>query len=458
MNAKLTATAVLKVYSLLSELTTSDIPLDAVLKQSMGHIAELAGAERAAIFLLGNDSTMNMIEAFNLDPRIMIVNNLNRAINYGEEAFGLAAAYRQRVVISDTTTSLFSFLGSTLVNIQFESAAIFPVIYREKCLGVLALFFHDKHEFQRMELELFESAAHFIAISLNNARGYRELKEQKKKYQALFNQANDAILILSSDGYIKGANGQFTDLSGYTDEELRERTIIDIMENEYSNFKEFYEKHVQEREKQEHAAFIRTRDGKTVAVAAKTSIIRGEGDFELIQIIVKDITDQIQAARSLLLFKQYVLKTGQIKVAVFKNTLMGPEILLTETLDFANKPGDLLLNLSIYYMTAIGQGDAYAEGLFDLPVRDHAEMASLVFAFRAPDRELDDPRFGGINYCLLSLFFPHELDDFFSDRNSIEFRLKNLVSGLEDINDIDEEFLERVKRELLELDGEQGEQ
>jgi len=143
IKVKFEANELLKLYSLMSELISINAPLEKVLNETMEQIAVITGADHAIIFLL-DENSLNAIHGYNINTALC---NLALALYLGEDAFGLAAAYRQPIVANTSETPLFNFLDSTVLNLKFESVAVMPVIYKEECLGVMTLFFKYARDF-----------------------------------------------------------------------------------------------------------------------------------------------------------------------------------------------------------------------------------------------------------------------------------------------------------------------
>ncbi|MHA1449956.1 MAG: PAS domain S-box protein [Candidatus Hodarchaeales archaeon] len=452
--AELSNIKIIKLFSYLSGLITANLPLDTVFEKNMKAITDLTRASHSIILLLDERAAnLLMVQGYNIAPEILAQYNLQQSINYGEDAFGIAAAYKEFVFVPDIDkTPMYNLLNQSIINLHFKSATIIPLVYRGKSLGVLAFFYKNRHELEPLELELLKISAHFIAISLSNTRLFRELKGQKERYQKLFDQANDSIVLFSSPGYIKDANRKFIDISGYTLEQLKKMTFKDIIAGEYQSFKEFYRDYGEEK-KNEAIVSLRCKNGEKIPVAVKVTRITNQRSPDMIQILFKDISNELRVAQINKVMKKYAFQAGQIEVAVFKNTLKGPETIIADTLRFSSNSKELLLNLSVFYMTAIGQGEVYAEGLYELPVGGYSERTSLVYAFRIYDKNMDDPRLDNMNYCLLTVIYPRLLEEFFSDRVKIEQTMKELVASLSELEDIDGEFIQRVKKTLLGIEN-----
>ncbi len=125
--------------------------------------------------------------------------------------------------------------------------------------------------------------------------------ESERRYQALFEQSNDAIFILDMKGQHIAANARAAELMGYTVDELLCLGFRDLVApGHLSQAEEAYRRL---RDGQTLALYerdFRRKDGTIIPVEINVSLIRDpEGQPVLIQSIVRDITERKLGEQSL---------------------------------------------------------------------------------------------------------------------------------------------------------------
>ena len=129
---------------------------------------------------------------------------------------------------------------------------------------------------------------------------------------------------------------------------------------------------------------------------------------------------------------------------------LGPVILEKENV----KLNDLAWNTNILmigslYSITLGQGLAYHEGLFGpLPFGDK-KLRSLIYTLIIDDPSQIQKRTHQQSYVLLCLVFTKNLVPFFYDRQKINDIFEKQTSTLKTISDIDENFLEFLRKKIL---------
>jgi PAS domain S-box-containing protein len=101
-----------------------------------------------------------------------------------------------------------------------KSAICVPITARDELVGVLTMvhatpnFFNDEH------LALLQSISDQAGIAIHNARLYESLQAAHRRYQELFEDSIDPILITDLEGNIQETNRQAVVVSGRTQETL----------------------------------------------------------------------------------------------------------------------------------------------------------------------------------------------------------------------------------------------
>ena len=105
-------------------------------------------------------------------------------------------------------------------------------------------------------------------------------------------------------------------------------------------------------------------------------------------------------------------------------------------------------------MTATGAGHEYSRGLFELPVPNHEKYHGLVFGFQMMERNHNDIRIKkekAKNYGLIVIIYPLLFRSILPIRSTIEKRLAELLSAYSDMEELDNQFITRVKNIFFDI-------
>lgn len=90
-----------------------------------------------------------------------------------------------------------------------------PMRVAGRLAGVLSVQSYRCNAFEASDLELLQALADHCAGALERIRTSNALGESEARYRALFDQAPEGIMLLSSDGQIMGLNTAFARMHGY---------------------------------------------------------------------------------------------------------------------------------------------------------------------------------------------------------------------------------------------------
>jgi PAS domain S-box-containing protein len=264
-------------------------------------------------------------------------------------------------------------------------------------------------------------------------------------HEAVLETSFDGIAVLDLEGTILLANKPLIGMSGYTRDELVGLHLSDITIGS-----EFASRLIESGKKGEKVLNLETtlipRGTQAIPVELSSGPLEGE---EKILVAFRDLRQHKELSEELDLFRAFTL--NHIRISLFKLGLKGPEVVITETLPFAEEvEEEVFLRMGLYYTTALGQGNEPQMGLYGpLPAPGLPGYVSVVYSFLAKDSSYDDPRSLGKTYAFLVLSFPEELAHLFSNRAAITESCKNSVSRFADIQEVDFDTLKALKSQIL---------
>ncbi|MHA2272817.1 MAG: hypothetical protein ACXACI_13205, partial [Candidatus Hodarchaeales archaeon] len=163
----------------------------------------------------------------------------------------------------------------------------------------------------------------------------------------------------------------------------------------------------------------------------------------------RDLRTEKELSEEIDLFRRFTYDFTY--ASLFKMTQRGPEAVITEPLPFATEDEtDVLINMAIYYTTALGQGMEHSTGLYGpLPVPKASNLVSLVYSFSINDPTYLDPRTKGKTFAFVVLSIPESLIQLFGNRAAIQKVFDEELEKASVIQEIDLEFLKRLKKRIL---------
>ena len=124
------------------------------------------------------------------------------------------------------------------------------------------------------------------------------LKEEKERYIQLFEQSNDAIVLVTTDGKIFGVNKKFEEISGFSEKDTLNKSIINLMPSseKEKNKNKFIE--CLKKGKVELEAKLIPKKGGFRDIEIKAKVLKMNGGL-FIQSIIRDITERKKADEKL---------------------------------------------------------------------------------------------------------------------------------------------------------------
>lgn len=119
-----------------------------------------------------------------------------------------------------------------------KSAICAPIMMREQLVGVLTLVHARPNFFDHDHLALLQAIADQAGIAIHNARLYESLQAAHQRYQELFENSIDPILVTNLEGRIQQANRQAAVFSGRPSATLQGSLLWDLFQEEAGCLKE----------------------------------------------------------------------------------------------------------------------------------------------------------------------------------------------------------------------------
>jgi PAS domain S-box-containing protein len=313
-----------------SQAISTEIILDRLLERLMEVIIENAGAQKGFLILKNNDQ-------LTIEAQISIASgseNKNKASSFrfqlkdqpidecedlSKSIVNYVARTGDNIVLGDATNDGL-FTGDVYVmQHRPRSLLCIPIKRHQIITGILYLennYSTDIFTVDRLEiLQLLLSQA---AISIENAKFYEQLekrvedrtrelqetlfalKHSEEKYRGLYQSSKDAIILLSNEFSIKNANDAALEISGYSLEELTQKSIRDITPEKWLDIekKVTHEQVFKRGYSDEYEKEIIRKDGTLVPLSVRSWPLKDQdGTISGIWSIARDISERKRAER-----------------------------------------------------------------------------------------------------------------------------------------------------------------
>lgn len=188
------------------------------------------------------------------------------------------------------------------------------------------------------------------------------LRESEEKYRNLFESIRDALLIANPDREIIDCNPAFTDVFGYTLEEIRGKQTSIVYENiqQYQELGRMLEEHDGE-ENFFYTVNYRKKSGRVFPGETSVFSLRDEeGNVEAFAGLVRDITDRIEAQEKLEDSEErYRSLFESVPIGLYRTTVAGDltdvNEALVNMLDYPDRETLLELNARDLYVDPVDE-------------------------------------------------------------------------------------------------------
>jgi PAS domain S-box-containing protein len=237
-------------------------------------------------------------------------------IRLDDESSSLARAFRgqktallQGVAATSPDAPGPEAMGTSLrliANLGVHAAFAVPLLARDRPIGLLLAGFHDPSRSPtKRDLRLAETIAAEAGVAIDRARIRAALAEREGDLRGLFDQASDMIFAYDAAGRFTRANRATLEALGYTLDELREKTIVELSDDSGR----FGPLDVPSDISGTLDSVLVARDGRRVPIDLRTNVVRRDGEVVEVQAIGR----QLGARREL---ENRRLEAARLKTAI----------------------------------------------------------------------------------------------------------------------------------------------
>lgn len=203
-----------------------------------------------------------------------------------------------------------------------------------------------------------------IVRDLSQEKQHRKkIYESEEKYKILVESSNDGIFIAQNE-MVKYANPKMTEITGYSTDEILNKSFFDFVANEEINrVKALYKnRHNDNKAPENYQSIAISKSGKKIDVNVSVITIKYNGE-SAIQVILRDITQQKEAEKSLAESEE---KFKFLSKSTFEGIIVHQNGIIIDA------------NEAFYHMTGYSKEEAAGKNLIDYVIL--AEDKKLVYS------------------------------------------------------------------------------
>ena len=287
----------------LSQAVQGETDLERLIAAIMRLSVEHAGAERGLLILPRADA--HWIEAEARSARDAVTVEL-RPMSVGaddlpQSVLQYVLRTRKRVLLEDATAASEFVNDDYLRRHQSRSVLCIPLLKQTRLVGIIYLENNlTSGAFTPARMAVLEVLASDAAISLENARLYRDLQEREARVRGLIDANIIGVFTWHADGRVFDVNDEFLRITGYSREDFvsgRVRwTDFTLQEWRQQDLRALEELRASGVHKAEEREFL-TKDGARVPVLTGGSMFGGAPDQGVAFVV--DVTERKRAELAL---------------------------------------------------------------------------------------------------------------------------------------------------------------
>jgi len=196
-----------------------------------------------------------------------------------------------------------------------------PLIVADEVIGVIAVqSYTDPEQYTSQELELLKFVADQIGILISRKTAQESYYKERAYMDQLFEGSPEAIVIIDSQGIVSMINNEFTNLFGYTQEEICGKNIDDFIASPEIHKETIEITHrVAMGETTELETKRKHKFGQLIDVSALVTPIRINEKIVGGYGIYRDITDRKRIEKNLISAKEKAEESDKLKSAFLSN-------------------------------------------------------------------------------------------------------------------------------------------
>ncbi len=261
------------LYEITKISSLASLNMDQMLTEISENLSNLLKFEYLVIFLVEEDTKRLKPYTSSKNPRHCVEYIKGLGLRLGVGIVGWVAQEGHPLLVNNVKEERRYLCGDEAICSEMSV----PLKVGSTVIGVIDVQSKERNVFSEDDLRLFNIAAGQIATVLENIRLRDEIRESEEKYRTVVETALDGVCALGADYRLKFVNQKFSEILGFTREELINMDFREFLEEESR-------KVVAEREEQRDT-------GIESSPHFESRIIRKDGRVRIVEIGARRISD-----------------------------------------------------------------------------------------------------------------------------------------------------------------------
>lgn len=349
-----------------SQAISSEIVLNRLLKKFMKIVIENVGAQAGSLILQSDGKLLVKAHCAVDQDEVLLEPFLPVAeADYLSDAI-VAYVVRtgKHLVLNDAAQEGMFTNDSYVKSRRSRSILCAPILHKSELIGALYLENNlISKAFTPERLEVLKVLSSQIAISLENARLYGDLKEAEEKYRGIFENAVEGIYQTTPEGRFRSANPAMARIFGFESpkellEQINDITSLYVNPDRRKELIALIREH--ETVSGFEAEFYRKDGSRFWASLYSRPVHDDSGNLAFIEGIIADVTEKIRAMEAMREREEYLRKENirlrsNIKDRYRFGNIVGKSPAMQEVYELILKAATTDVNVIIYGESGTGK-------------------------------------------------------------------------------------------------------
>lgn len=285
------------------KVTTHSLDISSTLRHLVETVAGMMGMETAIIFLFDEESGL-----LELAAQVGLPAEFDRAqeISGQAELLGKEAVRTGKAQMSPEPAGGTTPAQSPAATILCLLAV--PLLSKGRIIGILSAARRGR-KFLPEEASLLVAIGDQAGVVIENAQLYQEMRDSERNYRDLFDNASVPMFKSDVSGTVTAANKAFSDLTGYTHQDLVGMKVDRLREPGTAGLAREVEERMLAGQDVEQPYEIRLlkKDGAQCIVSVSTRLTTESGYQVAFEHVASDVTEQVRMRSSLDFYLRQIL-------------------------------------------------------------------------------------------------------------------------------------------------------
>ncbi|NOQ46429.1 MAG: PAS domain S-box protein, partial [Desulfobulbaceae bacterium] len=198
----------------------STLKLEELLDVIVSKLMDVADLDRAGIFMANKEEQhLVLIHAVGIDEQLISrLKGYEIPLDKVDNIIARSAHSKEPVIVEDVEALSLNPENLLLKSLHPKAFILVPLNVRGEIIGIMVGDNAKNKDFvHKMDRNFLKGFANHIAMALDNARLYKQLRESEQRYREIVENVNEGIWVLDEDGAIKFANRRLVDMLGHGD-------------------------------------------------------------------------------------------------------------------------------------------------------------------------------------------------------------------------------------------------